>query len=239
MKTFFQCVVCFLCLLPVVYAENSVTLTNKSGKAIKAFLVAADAKSVTLKMDDARRKEFTIPLNSLSAASVQKIKAWKSRGGGLSTDFGIHFKSGKVSTLSTKEDYDDRTLRLRPEVTIENKDSRLKSGKQVVSLVLFGKSVTDSRAYYVFLKESKPLGAIEPFDDLVVKFSDVRIDYDDRGYARYGSRYHGYAVLVHNGKGQLMEIKAVPTTMEKHGVHLLKLQAQAYFDRSLQSYSPR
>ncbi|MGJ8671475.1 MAG: hypothetical protein ACSHX2_00860 [Rubritalea sp.] len=226
-------------MLPVLSAEEPVTLTNKSGKSLKAYLIAADSKNVTVKVADSRGQEFTLPLKSLSAASVKKIKAWKTKGGGLSADYEISFKSGKVSAHSKNEDYDDRTLKLTPEATLKNTDYRLKTGKQQVTLLLFGKSVTDSRAYYVFLNETKSIGEIESLEELLVKFSDVRIDYDDRGYAKYGSRYHGYAVLVHDGKGALLAIKTVPSTLEKHGLDLLKLKARGYYDRSMQEYSLR
>lgn len=214
-------------------ADKAVTLTNKAGKSLKAYLLTSDDQSVTVKMANARKNKYTIAFSALSAGSVAKIEEWKKNGGGLSEDFEITFKSGKSSALSTRENYDDRTLNLSPEVTIKNTDYKVKSGAKKVTLVLFGKSVISSRAYYVFSNETKDLTPLEEGAEETLQFKKIKIDYDDRGYAKYGSRYHGYVVLVHDGNGELSEMKAVPTTLLKHEKGLLKLKANRFYDKNL------
>ena len=236
-KNIYQIVCIFLLgLCPLAHAGDELELTSKEGRTLKVVLLRATDQQVTFRTTGVHRKEHTVGLDALSAGSVERVKAWVDAGGGLSTDLEITYRSGKATRLSSRENYDDRSMTLQPSVSLKNADRYAATSGLKLTLCVFGKSAKDSRAYYVFIKESKKLDTLQPDEQRELSFDAIKVEYDDRGYAKYGSRYHGYAVLVQNAHGELVAFKAIPSTYEKFGLELLKLKPKQYFDRDLQPY---
>lgn len=226
-----------VCLsLPVLAKNDVVTLTNTEGRSIEVTLKSASQNDVTFLLLKSR-KVHTLPFEKLNEQSVDLVKKWKKAGGGLSSDIDVTFKSGKVTRLSKRENYDDRTLSLKPSVVLENRDVLVPTSALKMTVIVFGKSVVDSRAYYVFLNETKAVNAIQPGEEVETAYKMIQQDYDDRGTtSRYGARYHGYCVLVQNNNGEILVQKSVPSTYAGFGKELLKLKEKRYYSKDLEPY---
>lgn len=224
-----------ICLCVPIFCSSakaesaSVSLTNTAGRTIKVYLQKVTASEVTVQLSS-NRKVHTLQLSDLDNASRTKIKEWKDDGGGLSTDFEIDFDSGK-STRSTNG-YDDRTLVIKPVVTIENDDNNLRTKGAEVTVITLGRPAADTSLIKVFQKQKHKLPALEGGGQHIVTNESYRTIYDSRGY-KHGTKYMGYVVLVHSGK-TILASKSVPESLVgKYGAKFFKLKSGKTYDKTL------
>ena len=217
-----------------MYASpTSVSLTNIAGRTIEVQLLKATGTEVEFRISGGRKKH-TLKLSDLDQASRTKIQKWQSDGGGSSTDLDITFTSGKSSRVSKREQYDDKTLRLRPTVTIKNSDNLASTRKLSMTLLLLGRPVLDSSLYYVFSKDVKTTDKIAPGDSFFTECSDVKVEYDNKGSAQFGAKYYGYVIMVQDPDGVIVASKSIPSSLfTKHGKKLLELQPKQCYTRDL------
>jgi hypothetical protein len=222
--------VTFLALCSQLSAESSqVSLTNLSGQTIKVSLQKYTKSTVTVQLR-ANRKIHTLQLTDLDNASLTKIKAWQEAGGGLSNDFEIDFNPGK--TTRSADSYDNRSLVIKPVVTIKNGDNNLATQGAEVTVITLGKPAADTSLIKVFQKEKHKLPALDGLGQYIVTNGTYRTTYDDRGY-KYGTKYMGYVVLVHRGK-TIITSKSLPESLaEKFGAKFFKLQSGMLYDKML------
>lgn len=232
----FTAIFLFVCSLCVAVASDTMPITSKSGKVLKAYVVSVDDTSVVFHKNNKAGKRFELPFSSLSEASVEKLKKWKQDGGGLSTEFEMIFASGKSDRLSEREQYDDQTLKLRPELTVKNSHLNMPSKPCKVSVVILGKDVTDRDVLHVFINETKEVGSLEGGGEMQFKFSKINRDYDNTGYAQYGHTYYGYVAILHDGKGTIYSSISKPATLVKRGKKWLELQQGKNYDKDLELY---
>ncbi len=226
------CCLTLLSAYSVASAQTkSVALTNNQGKTIDVYLQKSSKTEVTVKLAS-NRKTHTLKLTDLDKASQEKIKKWENAGGGLSTDFEIEFDSGRTSR-SPNSGFDTRTLTLKAVVTINNGDNNLETKKTEVTILTLGRPTADSSLMKVFQKENHELPSIDGGGEHIIACKPYRTTYDNQGY-KYGSKYLGYVVLVHEGKNVIVA-KSVPTTLaEKYGTQFLKLTEGKTYDKHLE-----
>lgn len=224
-----------LVLFSDVYADPApVSLTNNAGRTIKVSLKKATESEVTVQLRS-NRKVHTLQISDLDNASRAKIKKWLDEGGGSSTDFEISYTSGKSSRTSKREQYDDKTLKLRPTVSVKNRDSSASAKNLKVTLLLVGSPVNETSLYYVFTKQTKKTGLIEAGESFVAEYSSLVTEYDDKGYSKFGAKYHGYVIIVQNARGSVVASKSIPSTLiTKHGKKFLELKAKQCYTRQLE-----
>ncbi|WP_018970695.1 hypothetical protein [Rubritalea marina] len=212
-------------------ASELVELTNYSGKSIACSILRADSEEVKIKV---KGKVYVLPLDSLDLASRDKVKAWIDSGAGLSKKLALRVQSGKTERVSKREGYDDRDLRLKPFATILNDDRKLPTSELNATFILIGKPVLDGSLYYVFSRDYRNLGAIKEGGQVKVNFSPVSAEFDDRGYAQYGHKYAGYAMVVRDKNDAVVAAKSVPSNLIKEGVEaILKMRQGQYYTKNL------
>lgn len=70
-------------------------------------------------------------------------------------------------------------------------------------IVLFpGRPVDSSTDLYVFKKQQFDLELLKPMESAGFRVDEISHAYDSRGFAKFGSRYLGYAVIVHDATGE-------------------------------------
>ncbi|MFC4991132.1 hypothetical protein [Rubritalea tangerina] len=225
-------ILALICSVSLAGAQNKpISITNTSGKSVSVYLQKSDDKEVTVKLAK-NHKVHTIKLADLDVASKNKIKKWKDAGGGLSTDFEIEFDSGKSSR--SRQDYDDdRTLTIKPVVTIENGDNNLESKEAEVTVLTLGRPLSDTSSIKVFQKETHDLPKLDGAGKHIIQCKTYRTVYDKVGY-KHGAKYLGYVVIVHEKKN-VVASRSVPTTLvEKFGSTLLTLKAGVTYDKNLE-----
>ena len=223
------CCVTFFAPCTLLSADSAqVSLTNLSGQTINVSLQKFTNSAVTVQLR-ANRKVHTLQLTDLDNASLTKIEAWKDAGGGLSNDFEIDLNPGK-STRSAA--YDDKSLVIKPVVTIMNGDNNLATKPAEVTVITLGKPAANTSLIKVFQKETHKLPALAGLAQHVATNGTYRTTYDDRGY-KYGTKYMGYVVLVHRGK-TIITSKSLPESLaEKFGAKFFKLKSGMLYDKEL------
>ncbi len=173
-------------------------------------------------------------LDKLDEASQERIKKWKEAGGGASVSFEVKFVSGKRNGRSPDEDYDDRRLKLKPAVTISNTDRVARTKAAKVTVLILGRPVLDRSSYAVLGREDFSLAVMAPLEKRVFKLKSITTEYDNKGYAKYGSKYLGYAVLIHEDDCQVLFSKSSPTSLAKNfGAMLLELEKGSRYNKRL------
>lgn len=219
-----------LCGLGSLSAEESVSLTNSSGKTVEVYLKSATTDTVTV-MTVKGRKVHTFPLAKLSTNSQKKIADWKKAGGGLSAEFEIDFDSGRSRK---KVSYDDEKHTIKPSVSIINRDSGTESKRLKVTTIVLGRAAWDNSIYQVFIKDERDLPSIDPRESFEFDLKAFKTDYDDYGY-KHGAKYFGYAVIIHDEKHQVYAHKIKPSTYDEAVLaQYKKLRASRYYDRNMQ-----
>lgn len=228
-----------LAFLPYTYAAgDSATLTMENGKSGQVQLLRSTDTQVTFKSLK-NRQVTTLNLDKLDASSRKTIEEWKKAGGGASIEYDIDFVSGKSNRKSANEDYDDRRLVLKPKITISNKDRNTPTKKATMTVLILGRPVDDRNAIFILGKEIQKIDPIQPLEKTVATLEPVISEYDNKGSAQFGSKYLGYAVLIHEGNSTLLAAKSVPKTMvDNYGLMLLKLEVAKRYDKGLKLIPP-
>jgi len=228
----FLCSLIFFCAFSLATAQTkSVAITNTQGQTIDVYLLKVSKNEVDVKLAS-NHKSHVLKLTDLDKASQDKIKKWQAAGGGLSTDFKIEFNSGR-SSRSRSGYSDERTFILKPVVTINNNDNNLETKPVEVTIIILGKMASDTSLLKVFQKEKHTLPSINGGGEHIIACKGYRGVYDDEGY-KYGAKYFGYIVLIHEGKNVLVA-KSIPTAFAaKYGNQLLKIEEDKIYDKHLE-----
>lgn len=231
----FVTILCLWLLVLASEAAEMVTLTDKSGNSIEVRLITGDDSSVTVKrLSD--RKEFAIPLDRLDDVSKERVQLWLAKGGGLAKKFEIEVDTGKNRRTTGQEDFDDKRVNLDPVVTITNEHTKMPSVPAKLTVVFFGRPIADTSALYVFKTMTFDLPKLGPGESKEFKVGKISSAYDDRGYAKFGARYGGYVVVVHDEAGaKSFAARSVPTKLAEDGpLPYLKLENKLSYDRSFE-----
>jgi len=232
MKTSLSILLCTLFFLPLHSKE--VTLTNKEGKGGSFTLISLNEG--TIEVTAADRKSYQLKLADLDEASNKAIQKWVAEGGNLSRKIEIAYNSGKRASVSKNEGYDDKAYVFNPEVILKNNSQAKDTSPLRISIALLGRPVQESTAVSVKWVELADCTAIEPMQEKTIKFSNVQWEYDNRGYAQYGSRYLGYLVVVKSKTGKILASKSLP---EKTGERLLPMMDQILINDKYDKYGTR
>ncbi len=221
-------------------ASEPMDLVDKNGTKLTARLISCDGKSIKVRRES-DRKDFTIPLERLDDATSIMVKKWNDEGGNLSEIFEIEFSSQKNRKNTGADDFDDKRVNMEPTITLKNPDNLKSSIGATVSVVIFGRPILDTNQFHVFKAESFELKKLDPLASEELQVSRISAPYDDTGYAKFGARYLGYAVLIHNEeKTTLYTCKSVPGTLMKNfGIKLLKLQTGQTYTKDLKPVASR
>lgn len=217
------------------FAESEpVELVDKSGTRLTARLISSDGKTVKV-LRDSDKKSFAIPMERLDEGSSKRVQEWIDAGGSLSQIFEIDFATQRNRKTTAADDYDDKRINMEPVITLKNPDPVNQTQEGTVSVIVFGRPIADTSNLYVFNSESFDLTKIAPLASAEFRMDAISSPYDDRGYAKFGARYLGYAVLVHNkDKTQIYSSKSVPETLLKNwGLRLLKLESKKTYTKDL------
>jgi hypothetical protein len=214
---------------------KEVSLRNKDGKSLTVSLTTLDGDKLTV-LRGSDKKQFVLSLAQLDETSRAKVSAWVKAGGGLSEQFEIEVQSGKTNRKVGTEDFDDKNVNIEPIVTVKNPHGSIATRAAKVTAVLLGRPVIARNAYYVFSTETFNLPSIPSSQTNTFEMKKVSRNYDDRGYSKFGARYLGWVVLVHDPEhGRILHMQSVPTPLaEKFGQQFLKLQAGKAYDENLE-----
>lgn len=190
-----------------------VNLEDTGGSSLLAKLVTCDGTNLTVqRISD--NKSFTIPISRLTDKSQEAVKAWQSKGGGLIENFTISVATGKNRRTTGQEDFDDKRINLDPVVTITNPDTKIRSREAKVTVLFLGRPVADGSALHVFKKSTFDLPSLEPGGIRDLRIGKISAAYDSRGYSKFGARYAGYVVIVHDADvSNVFTSKGVPTAL--------------------------
>ncbi len=211
-------------------------LADKNGANLSANVVFCDDTNVTI-IRASDKKTFTVPLSRLDAASQKRLTLWKARGGNLAELFEVSVETNKNRRTTAREDFDDKRVNLDPVITVRNPYPRRSTKKSQLTVLFLGRPVTDSRALYVFKKSEFDLDEIPPLGAETLKVGKISAAYDTRGYAKFGSRYIGYVLVVHDDdKEKIYHSVSVPTTLVgNQAASFLTLKANMAYDETFRS----
>jgi hypothetical protein len=225
-----------LCAVAVISVSllkgDVVSLESTKGSRLEAEQISCDGTSFTIaRVSDG--KTFSLPLDRLTQSSQDAVKAWQSKGGGLNEKFGIEVATGKTRRKNGTEDYDDKRVNLDPIITISNPEVKVSSREAKVTALFLGRPVADNGALYVFKKETFDLPSLAPTGVHDIRFGKISASYDSRGYAKFGARYIGYVVIVHDKEGKrVYSSSSVPTSLVNGAeFKFLKLEAKKNYDK--------
>lgn len=216
---------------PLATAEI-MELADKNGTNLSAQVTNCDETNVTI-IRESDKKTFTIPLTRLDEASQKRLTIWKARGGNLSEIFEISVQTGKNRRTTSREDFDDKRVNLDPVVTVRNPDPRRKTKAAQATILFLGRPVTESRAIFVFKKSVFDLVEIPPLGTETLEIGKISAAYDTRGYAKFGARYIGYVMVIHDDDGEkVYHSSSVPTSLVgDRGLSYLPLKTNMAYDQ--------
>lgn len=226
-----------LALLPMSGAlrAEEVLLRNKDGKSLTVRLlnITGDKLGVVRGSD---KKQFTLDLTQLDDSSRAKVDEWVKAGGNLSERFVAEVNTGK-SGRNSAHDYDDqRTVNMEPVIMVKNPDVNVPTKSAKVTALILGRPVNERGAYFVLSTETFDLPSLEGGRQKAFPMKKFRHTYDDRGENKYGSRYLGWVVLIHDPTDQrIMHSQSVPPPLAgKFGGKFLYLNSGACYDSDLE-----
>lgn len=212
-----------------------VTLEDSGGSKLTAKLVSCDGANLNvLRITD--NKSFTIPIARLTDNSKEAVKKWQSNGGGLIENFTIAVATGKNRRITGQEDFDDKRVNLDPVVTITNPDPKIRSREAKVTALFLGRPVADGSALRVFKKSTFDLPSLQPGGSKDFGVGKISAAYDNRGYSKFGARYIGYVIIVHDAAGEtLFTSKSVPPALVANsGLSYLGMVSGKDYDKNFE-----
>lgn len=225
----------FFMVAPLLLAESEpMEFTDVQGRKLTARLVSSDGVNVTVSRDGAPAPVL-ISFKQLSEASQKAVTDWVEKGGNLRENYEISVETGKTRRKDGSEDFDDKRVNLSPTVTIRNPDPNFPSREGKVTVLFLGRPVDSMTDLYVFRRQQFDMGQIKPLDSAGFRVDEISHAYDSRGLAKFGARYLGYAVIVHDAAGEkIISTKSVPSSIvNEYGKRLLDLKSEQAYDRDL------
>jgi hypothetical protein len=224
---------------PVLAESEPVTLMDKNGTTLKVRLVSCEGPNLTV-IRQADGKSFTIPLERLDAASNETVKSWIAQGGNLATKYAFSVETGKNRRTTGTEDFDDKRVNLDPVITVRNPNTTLSSGEAKVTVLFLGRPVANSSWLFVISKNTFDLPKLAPLTSQNFPVGPITCAYDDRGFAKFGARYIGYAVIVHDAAGKkVFDSASVPAAvLNGHELQFIALKKNTTYDRDLTELPP-
>ena len=224
-----------LCAIPGLLHAKEVVLRNKDGKSMTARLVSINGDKLAV-MRESDKKQFTLDLTQLDEASRGKVDEWIKAGGNLAERFVVEVSSGKSGKNSPYEYDDERTVSMEPVILVKNPEVNVPTRAARVTALILGRPVRERGGYYVFSTETFDLPSLEGGKQTSFLMKKFRHTYDDRGYYKFGSRYLGWVVLIHDPEDKrIMHSQSVPAPLAaKFGEKFLSLTAETTYDADLQ-----
>lgn len=226
-------------LLPILtsatFAQAEIIeLTDTQGRSFKASLISANEKSVDVVRSSDRRR-FTLALSDLSDETSTAIDNWIKEGGHLSQIYEVSLNTGKTARTTGREDFDDKRVNLEPVVTIGNPSPSQETKALQITVWFFGRPVDSTSNIYVFSRETLDIPQIAPQSSRSLELKRISKSYDNRGYAQHGSRYLGYAWIIHNkDESEIINANSVPSSLtSKYGSQILQLKADSTYTKDL------
>lgn len=211
--------------------SEPVTLTSTAGKSLVARLRSLDSGKITVIRDD--KKIFEMPVTSLDEKSQAIIKDWEDKGGNLSYKFNAEVDTGITRKTTGSEDFDDQRVTLNPTIVIKNPDIHRKTVAAKVTAVFLGRPVDNASKLYVFKAQTFDLAQLDPLGTTKFTVEKISQAYDRRGYGKFGARYIGYALLVHDTEGTIHLIQSIPSNIADNSRELLNLKSETTYGKNL------
>jgi len=213
-----------------------IKLTDLQGRSMLVEVVSCDASTARV-VRQPDQQTFTIPLDRLDAPSRKAVDDQLKAGANPADAFEITVDTGKNRKKTGGEDFDDKRVNLSPKITVKNPNLKSDSRDAKVTAIFFGRPVQANSDYYVFRSQSFDLPALQPGGSHILAVDEISQAYDNRGYAQFGARYAGYAVLVHSADGKtIYSVHSVPENIgQTFGEKLLKLQTGKTYNGQLQA----
>lgn len=223
-----------LAISPLLADSEPMELADVQGRKLTARLISSDGVNVTI----SRQGSLTpvvLPFKQLNETSQQAVNEWVAKGGNLRESYEISVETGKTRKKDGSEDFDDKRVNLSPTVKIRNPDPNFPSREGKVTVLFLGRPVDSSTDIYVFRKQQFDLAQLKALESAGFRVDEISQAYDSRGLAKFGSRYLGYAVLIHDAAGEkIISSKSVPSSIvNEHGKRLISLKSEQAYDRDL------
>lgn len=124
---------------------------------------------------------------------------------------------------------DNGRLRLSPSFVITNQENRaLADGK--VTLVVFGQHVARRDTLMVLTREETTTQAA-PLAKQEFEGKEVEHVYDDTVPVLFGFKHHGYLITVQNAAGEVIFMRANPSSLTAGLASLSALQTNTYWKK--------
>ncbi|MBK1792399.1 hypothetical protein [Persicirhabdus sediminis] len=222
----------FFTLCLSAFASDSIQLKNKEGKSVHVTLVKLEHGTVYFKFNG---KTGKYKLTDLHEDSQKEVKKWKENGGGGSTSISITFASGKKNRGDNLGDFDDRKFYIAPTINYQNTDTQLTTSQLKSHVVLLGRPVNNKSLYHVLKVQKDEIKPIQARSNKEISVKPITVQYDDRGYATFGSKYIGYAILLTDKNNNIIASKSVPSTLaDKFGPLLIDVKQDKFYDKYLE-----
>lgn len=235
--------ICFFALFAtLVRSEELLELVNTDGKSVKGYLRAKDDSSATIEINN---KTFQIPLEKLSAASVDLIKKSEAHAA-TSKRFKLVVdvkKSGKThrsaSTRNVPSSEGGTTVEVSTSsyriddldgiITISNGHNTLATAPVEVKSVLL---LRNGSSILPVNPSSSSVPAIEPLKKEDLGIPPIKIRHSAKASGSNGyvpdagnlarGKYCGYIAAIYQN-GELLMVKSVPSTYERDHASAEKL----------------
>ena len=220
-----------------IHTSLGEVLISKDGREIVVTILSVTGDEVSFRRDGAE-KVYTLPLSKLSDESVSMLEEWEPSAEAKAIpaytkdtlpNLNITFSAGKSNRISKKERFDDRTEIIKPVVTIENRDLKTDFVGVKMTVVTFARGLVDSTSIKVLTKNSFDVD-IKALEKASYRCSQASSEYDKQGYAKYGHKYQGYAVVITDKNGNIILTKGTPPRYEAIPELVLKVTAGKLYE---------
>jgi hypothetical protein len=224
---------------PASAESEPVTLMDKGGATLKVRLVSCEGNNLAV-IRQSDGKSFTIPLDRLDTASAETVKSWIAKGGNLATKYEFSVETGKNRRTTGTEDFDDKRVNLDPVITVRNPHATLSSSEAKVTVLFLGRPVANSSWLFVISKNTFDLPKLAPLTSQNFPVGPITCAYDDRGFAKFGARYLGYAIVVHDAAGKkVFDSNSVPAAViDGRELQFINLKKSTTYDRNFTELPP-
>ena len=202
MKTLGISLVSWAGLVSCLVAQSSDfhTFTNTEGKSLEAKILRVMDDTMIIQAKNGR--SYTVKKELFSDSDQSYIRKWaEEEAKNYVPSLDVDFSSGK-GDAKDGTDYDNRSQRLSPKVSIKNRDARFTVKNANVTVLMFGKDVLNSRKLKVLSRQSYKLSSLEPGQTATWEGKSFTAPYDDNSAAQFGHKYNGYIVVVENESGK-------------------------------------